>query len=146
MQHHAQPVDLRLHHKLRPLHAVIQPANALVPGAGIVSTESIRQAEDRLRVRQLLKLFGGRRPGTLTGRIGRNPIGMFGLDGFQLVHQSVIFHVADDGRIQHMVTIQMETDFLLKLVVAGDGVHRLIIRRNDIRYSIFERAFPISNI
>jgi uncharacterized protein YdeI (YjbR/CyaY-like superfamily) len=45
---------------------------------------------------------------------------------FQFGHQPIVFQIADDGRIQHMVTMAMEVDLLFEFVIvfaAGVNVH-----------------------
>ncbi len=117
MQHHAQAVDLRLDDETGLFHPVIQLADALVPGARILGAEGIRQAEDRVRVADLLEFFRRHRPGALGGRIGRDPVRVVGFDLAQFDQQPVIFRVADDGSIQHMIAVVVEVDLLFEFFV-----------------------------
>ena len=58
--------------------------------------------------------FGSR---ALRRRIGPDPIGVFSLNFFQLIHQLVVFRIADDRRIEHMIPIIVLVDLSFKFFV-----------------------------
>ena len=64
----------------------------------------------------------------LAGRIRRDPVRMVVLDRFQTRHQPVVFDVADQGIIEHVITVVMQMDLaaqILKFLLLFYGVHSL---------------------
>ena len=49
--------------------------------------------------------------------------GMIRFDLLELIQQFVEFQIADDRRVQHMITIVVEIDLLFEFFVAGFCVH-----------------------
>ena len=52
---------------------------------------------------------------------------MLGLDGLEFVEQAVIFEVADQRRIQHMIAVVVQVDLFFEFFVMGFCVHAVII-------------------
>ena len=67
MQNHAQAIDLGFDNEPGFFDAVVNLADALIPGPGIPGAKGIGQAEDGMRMADLLELFRRERPGTLGG-------------------------------------------------------------------------------
>ena len=60
-------------------------------------------------------------PDALTGRIGRDPIRILSFDLAQLDHQLIILGVADERRVEHVITVIMGVNLLLEFFVALFG-------------------------
>ena len=45
---------------------------------------------------------------------------MIGFDLFEFFEQAVVFQIANDGRIQHVITIIMKVNLCLKFFVPGE--------------------------
>ncbi len=111
VQHHRQAVDLGLQHKTGVRHALIHAQQPVVPGAHPVQVEGVAQAEDGGRVAHLLEFLRYHRPGALGGRIGRDPLGVFGLDLAQPEHQPVVLGVTDQRLVEHVVAVVVKMNF-----------------------------------
>ena len=72
------------------------------------------------------------RPGSraLRGRVGCDPIGMIRFDLLEFVQQFVEFQVADDRRIQNVITMIVGVDLLFEFFVTGFCGHALIIAKS----------------
>ena len=66
----------------------------------------------------LAEAFGRGRAHPLRGGIGRHPFGMQFLDPAQFLHQPVVFVIADDRRVEHVVAVVVVMDFPLEFLVA----------------------------
>ena len=136
MQNNGQTIDLRLDHKLRTFHPVIDAADALEPAARIIRAEGICKREDRRRVAGPLQ--NGRQAWLRRVALASSAViqsGMFGFDLLEFVQQPVEFQVADDRRIQDMITIIVGMDLLFEFFVSGFFSHGAIIawkRKDDI--------------
>ena len=61
--------------------------------------------------------------GTLGGRIWRDPVGMFDFDALKFVEQPVVFGIADERRIQHVITIIVQVNLFFEFFVMGVCCH-----------------------
>lgn len=111
VQHHRQAVDLGLEHKTGVRHALIHAQQPVVPGAHPIQVKSVAEAEDGRGVAHLLEFLRHHRPGALGGRIGRDPLGVFGLDLAQPQHQLIVFGVADQRLVEHVVAVVVKMNF-----------------------------------
>ena len=59
----------------------------------------------------LVEFIGGGSARTLGRGIGRDPFGVLGFDGYQLMQQTIIFAVADDRRIEDVLAVVVLANF-----------------------------------
>jgi hypothetical protein len=78
-------------------------ADALVPGAQFGLVVGVVEREHGARVRRLDEAFAGLAADALGGRVGRDQLGMLGLERLQAVHARVVLGVGDLGRVEHVV-------------------------------------------
>ena len=108
MQDDRQPVNFWLDDELRFFHAVVNFGDALQPGARVFCAKRVRETQNRRGVANLVETvsrFGSR---ALRGRVGSHPVGMRGFDPLEFVVEFVVLRVADDGRILHMIKVEVK--------------------------------------
>ena len=123
-ERHGQPVDLWLHRIAVRLRD--RSVHTLAEGVELIQREDIRQALQRHLMAHLLKLAQGRAADPLGRGIGRDQLRVLGLDGFEPLHQHVIFIVGDHRRIIDMVHLvmifQLPTQFVQFLLYLHDAL------------------------
>ena len=114
-----QAVDLRLGLVLdsRVLHPLLlqQVVHACLPGAELVLVARVGERQHRLEVRHLLELRERLGANALGRRVGREELGMVGLDIPQLVHQLVVLGVRDLGIVEDVVAVVVVVELLAQL-------------------------------
>ncbi len=104
-----QPVDLRLGDELEarvldPLAGEVR-AHAGDPGAQLLLRARVGQRQHRLQVGDLLQARHRLAADALGRRVGRQQLGVLGLDGAQLVEQRVVGVVADLRIVEDVVAV-----------------------------------------
>ena len=118
-QRDRQSVDLRLGHELEP--RIVDPlarevvAHPLDPCPEVVRRVGVRQRQHRLGVADLLELTDRLRRHALGRRVGRDQLGMIGLEGLELVEQRVVDVVADLGIVEHVIAVAVVLDLAPQL-------------------------------
>jgi hypothetical protein len=118
-QRDRQPVDLRLGHELEA--RVLDPlarevvAHPLDPGAQLLLAARVGQREHRLLVRDLGQVGDGLAARSLRGRVGREQLGVLGLDRAQLVEQRVVLVVGDLGVVEDVVAVAVVAQLVAQL-------------------------------
>jgi hypothetical protein len=128
MQDHRQTVDLGLHNKGQ-LGVVggQQPQGPIAPGAQLLGAEGIGQAEHGPWVPDGGELFPRLAAHPLGGRVGRAQLGVLSLQLLELAVQSIVGGVADDGVIEHVVTVVVVANLLPQLLDPLGGVHAVLL-------------------
>ena len=83
-----------------------------LPVAQFVFAVGVIQREHGRRMLRLHETFAGFAADALGGRIGRDQLGMLGLELFQLVHELIEFSVRDFRIVEHVVAIFVVADFV----------------------------------
>jgi hypothetical protein len=96
MEDDCQPINFWFDNKVGSLQAVIQAEDALKPGTHTLNLESITQAQDWRRVAHPCEFLSGNPACALGWRVGSDPLWMLRFNLHQLVHQLIVFKIADD--------------------------------------------------
>ncbi len=117
VQHHGQTVDLRFDYVGQTLcHAVRQQAQqALAPGPQLGYVESVAQAEDGRGMLDLAEALQHGAAHPLRRRVGRAQLRVFLFELLQLLEQRVVFSVADQRSVEHVVVIAVARQQLLQM-------------------------------
>ena len=99
-------------------------AHAVDPRAQLLLAARVGQREHRLAVGDLGQRRDRLAADALGGRVGRQQLGVLGLDGAQLVEQLVVLVVGDARVVEHVVAATVLGELLAQLRGAGDDVLR----------------------
>ena len=118
-QRDREAVDLRLDHVLElrvldPLAGEVV-AHPRDPCPQLLGAAGVCQRQHRLRMADLLELGYRLAAGPLRRRVGRDQLGMLGLDRPQLVEQLVVLVVPDLGIVEDVVTVAVVVELLAQL-------------------------------
>ena len=120
-QAHRQAVELQLADERRRL-AVEALDHPLGPGAQFVRVHGVVEAHHRHVVLDGLERRTDRSSDLLGRRVGRDEVGMLGLERPQLTHECVVVRVADLGIVERVVPLVVVADQRAQLVDASGVV------------------------
>ena len=122
-------------------------AHPLDPRAQLLLAARVGEREHRLQVADLLELRDRLAADALRRRVGRDELGVLGLDRAQLVEQRVVLVVADLGVVEDVVAVAVVVELLAQLggADASSGRRSLDLRggrREQPREVVGARARP----
>src|SRR5215211_278579 len=129
------------------------PAHSRGPGSQLLLRARVAEREHRLAVGDLLQVLDRLGTDALGGRVGRDELGMLGLEPAQLVEQRVVDVVVDGGVVEDVVAVVVVLELAAQLrgavLCSGRSAHstsRAAGRRRRARSCTAKASMPARSV